>query len=199
MMSIGYRLVQVAFIALWHWLRDAWPVSRHEDAPNPDAIALSRAPVADPPSAPIEGADDFAQVVAHLEYLGYTVSPEDNGWSYAQHQHRYNFHLRAFPEGIRLDTTVGVNATPGNSRAAWVDFLNSANAQSLMTRFSLTETSARTLNVTMRALASGGYSRRVFAVLMDMWHQDLEQVRRQPDFTEPGIDFNDESSPVTVQ
>src|SRR6185295_15452774 len=145
-MSIGYHLVQVALIAcLWHWLRDDWtrmarPESRDENARDPDAIAASSAPVADPPSAPIESVDDFAQVVAHLELLGYTVTPEDNGWSYAQHPHRYNFHLRSFPEGVRLDTTVGIAASQARMRAAWVNFVNSANAQSHVTRFSFKET-----------------------------------------------------------
>jgi hypothetical protein len=204
MTSLGYWLVGIAFIAyLWHWLRDvraltARPAPRHEDAPDPDAVASSAAPVADPPSAPIESVDDFAQVVAHLEFLGYTVSHEDNGWSCAQHPHRYNFHLRAFPEGIRLDTTVGVAASQASMRAAWVNFLNSANAQSHVTRFSCGETRDGMLGVTMRALAGGAYSRPVFALMMDMWHQDVDQMRRQPDFTGPDIDGDDESMPVTV-
>jgi hypothetical protein len=204
MKSLGYWLVGVAFIAyLWQWLRDAGvliarPAPRREDAPDPDAIAPSAAPVADPPSALVESADDFAQVVAHLEFLGYAVSPEDNGWSYAQHPHRYNFHLRAFPEGIRLDTTVGIAASQARTRAAWVDFLNSANAQSHVTRFSFREDRDGSLGVTMRALAGGAYSRRVFALVMDMWHQDVDQVRRQPDFTEPAIDGEDQSTAATV-
>jgi hypothetical protein len=203
MKSLGW-LVGVAFIAyVWHRLRDvgalmARPEPHHDDASDADAIASSASPVADPPSAPIESVDDFAQVVAHLEFLGYTVTPEDNGWSYAQHPHRYNFHLRVFPEGIRLDTTVAITASLGNSRAAWLDFLNSATAQSHVTRFSLVETSAGAFRVTMRALVGGAYTRPVFALVMDMWHQDVDQVRRQPDFTEPSIDCDDQSTPATV-
>jgi len=202
MKSLGYWLVGVTFIAyLWQWLRDAGvliarPAPRHEDAP--EAIASSAVPVADPPSAPVESVDDFAQVVAHLEFLGYTVSPEDNGWGYAQHPHRLNFHLRAFPEGIRLDTTVGITASQARMRAAWLDLLNSANAQSHVTRFSFREDRDGTLGVAMRALAGGAYSRPVFALVMDMWHQDVDQVRRQPDFTEPPVDGDDQSTAATV-
>jgi len=176
----------------------ARPAPRKEDAPEPDAIATPSASPADQPSAPVEVVDDFARVVAHLEFLGYSVSSEENGWSYAQHPHRYSFHLRAFPEGIRLDATVAITVSPGNSRAAWVDFLNSANAQSVMTRFLLRETTADTFGVTMRALATGGYSRRVFGLVMDMWHQDVDQVRRQPAFTEPSTDANDEAAATTI-
>ena len=203
MKSLGYWLVGVAFIAyVWHRLRDvgalmARPAPRHEDAPDADAIASSAAPVADPPSAPIESVDDFAQVIAHLEFLGYTVSPEDNGWSYARHPHRYNFHLRAFPEGIRLDTTVAITASLGNSRAAWLDFLNSATAQSHVTRFSFGEARDGTLGVTMRALAGGAYSRPVFALVMDMWNQDVDQVQRQADYKEQSID-DDGQAAVTL-
>jgi hypothetical protein len=192
MMSLGYQLAQAAFFtSLGYWLGNAWrimvrPESRDEDAP------------ADPSSAPIESVDDFAQVVAHLELLGYTVTPEDNGWSYAQHPHRYNFHLRSFPEGVRLDTTVGIAASQARMRAAWVDFVNSANAQSHVTRFSFKETRDGTRGVTMRALAGGAYSRPVFALMMDMWHQDVEQMQRQPDFTEPSIDGDDEPAATTV-
>ena len=169
--------------SVFRWLRNAWafvawPV-RHR-------------------AAPFESVDGFAHAVAHLEFLGYAVSHEPNGWSYAQHPYRYNFHLRAFPEGIRLDMIVAVRASPGNSRGAWLDFLNSANAQSLATRFSLTESGEGTLGVTMRALSGGGYSRRAFALLMDMWHHDVDQLRRQPDFTEPNTDCGDEVTPVRV-
>lgn len=198
MFLIGFLLVCVG-VSVW----EMWPfVRRQSDAPDdgehPIALIASCSPPADPPSTTIESANTFANVVAHLEFLGYTVSREDNGWSYAQHPDRYNFHLREFPEGVRFDTTVAVTTKPGNVRAAWVDFVNRANAQSYLTRFSLEETSARTLNVTMRALASGGYSRQAFGVVMDMWHLDVDKLNRQPDFTEPGIDADLESAPVIV-
>jgi hypothetical protein len=95
---------------------------------------------------------------------------------------RYNFHLRAFPEGIRFDTTVAIDPTPGNTRAAWLDFVNTANARSLVARFSVGPTRKWTLGVTMRALVTGAYSRPDFAVVMDMWHQDVGQLARRPNF-----------------
>ena len=36
--------------------------------------------------------------------------------------------------------------------------------------------------VRIRAFVSGAYSRPAFAMAMDMWHDDLDLVRRKPEF-----------------
>jgi hypothetical protein len=127
--------------------------------------------------------DTFGQAVAHLSYLGYEVGPPDpDGWSYAQHPMRYDFHLRAFAMGIRLHCATGIGAATGNSRAAWLHYLNTANEQSRITQFWLSEDQPGVHRVRMRAFVSGAYSRPVFAMMMDMWHEDLDLIRRKPDF-----------------
>ena len=73
----------------------------------------------------------MGQAVAHLEYLGYEIELEPDGWSYARHPHRYNFHLQTFAHGINLHCQVGVGASIDNSRARWLDFLNTANERAM--------------------------------------------------------------------
>ena len=58
--------------------------------------------------------DTLALVTAHLEYLGYEVRLDPEGWSHAQHPYRYDFHLRKFPQGIRMACTVDIGAAIGN-------------------------------------------------------------------------------------
>ncbi len=124
----------------------------------------------------------LAEAVAHLEYLGYEVGLEASGWRYAGHPYRYHFHLQAFAHGIRLHCGAGIGASMGNSRAAWLDFLNSANDRSHVVRFSLVEGKDGLYHIRMRALVTGAYSRSVFAMVMDMWHDDVDIVRRRPEF-----------------
>ena len=102
------------------------------------------------------------------------------------------------PRGIRLHCTVGIGASLGNSRAAWLEFLNTANERSHVTQFSLFEDDAGVYRIRMRALFSGAYSRPVFAMAMDMWHDDLAQVRRKPRFVEESDAGEDDDVAVTV-
>ena len=142
--------------------------------------------------------DTLAQAVAHLSYLGYDVGPPDSdGWSYAQHPTRYDFHLRAFPTGIRLHCVVGIGAATGNTWVAWLTFLNTANEQGHITQFALFEGPAGVHRVRLRAYIIGPYSRATFAMAMDMWHDDLDVIRRKPDFA-PAESASEEAEMTAV-
>ena len=131
---------------------------------------------------PTAAEDTLALIAAHLEYLGYEVRLDPEGWSQAQHPYRYDFHLRSFPQGIRLHCSVGIGAAIGNSRVAWLEFLNDANERGHIAQFSLFEDSMGRHVVRICAFVSGAYSRPAFAMAMDMWHDDLDLVRRKPEF-----------------
>jgi len=148
-------------------------------------VALAPQQTGPAAAAPLEASvagDTMSQTIAHLEYLGYEVRPEPEGWSHAKHPYRYGFHLRAFPQGIRLDCTVGIGAEIGNSRIAWLEFLNVANDRGQIAQFSMFEDKVGRHVVRMCAFVSGVYSRPAFAMVMDMWHHDLDLVRRKPEF-----------------
>jgi hypothetical protein len=153
-------------------------VNRGRDAPDSEG-----APTVDAVPASAQGATDtLAQAVAHLEYLGYEVDPpEPDGWSFARHPLRYDFHLRAFPWGIRLHCAVRTDLAVGKSRLEWLEYLNTANERSRITHFSLFEGPWGTYDVRMSAFASVPYSREAFAIVTDMWHDDLDWIRRKRD------------------
>ena len=185
------RLLRTWLERTWFLFRGApTPVVAHaaDQAPSvPPSTLIALPPTLPPaaPSAPTATDDEtLAQVVAHLEFFGYTIRHEPDGWCYVQHpDRRYNFHVRVFPRGMRLERRVGIGASIGNSRVAWLDFVNRANSRSLMTRFALDEDENSTY-VRMRALVAGPYDRAAFAMVMDMWHDDLDIVMRRPDFVE---------------
>lgn len=157
-------------------LRSALP---NVGLPSSRASEVAAAPT--PTVAPTE--DTLAQAVAHLGYLGYEVgSPEPDGWSCARHRSRYDFHLRLVPWGINFSCGVGVGAAIENSRHAWLEFLNTANEKSRITRFSLCRDEFGAYGIRMRAFAGGDYSRQTFAIVMDLWHADLDLIRHKPDF-----------------
>lgn len=154
--------------ALAKWSELVWRVwSRIFRSQPPD-----RAP--DTPSVD----DTFGQSLTHLTYLGYEIRPGSNGWMLAQHPYRYDFHLRAFPGAVSLICQVDIGTPAEQSRAEWLDHLNTANHRSHMTRFSLDETKAGRLQVRMCAIVTGTYSRPTFAMAMDGWQGDLEFARK---------------------
>lgn len=151
-------------------------------APIPPAAVIALPPalpatVLAPPIGTEGGV--LAQIVAHLEFFNYAVRHDPDGWHYAQHPGRhYNFHFRVFTRSIRLHCRVGIGAS---SRAAWLLFLNDANNRSAVTSFGLVEEADGTY-VRMKGMVAGAYDRSVFAMVMDMWHDDLDIVMRKPDF-----------------
>jgi hypothetical protein len=185
MIPVKYRHVCVVFLKqVWFSIRHALPVvtprsrlaSNVALAPQETGPAAAMSP--DPPAAE----DALAHIAAHLEYLGYEVRLDPSDWSHAQHPYRYDFHLRTFQQGIRLHCTVGIGAAIGNSRVAWLEFLNAANERGHIAQFSLFEDGVGRHVVRICAFVSGAYSRPAFALAMDMWHNDLDFVRRKPEF-----------------
>jgi len=170
----------------WSSIRHALPVVTWPSRAGSNMAGAAQAAVPAAPSAAPEAAaaeDTLAQVVAHLEYLGYETGPAaPDGWSYAIHPHRYNFHLCKYARGIRMHCTVPIGAALENSRAAWLEFLNTANDRGQIAQFSLFEDRAGVHRVRMFAFVSGAYDRAAFAMVMDMWHDDLDLVRHKPEF-----------------
>jgi len=169
----------------WSSIRQALPVVTWPSRVGSN-LALA-AQGTGPPAAPVlpelpAAEDALALTAAHLEYLGYEVRLDPEGWSHARHPYRYSFHLRRFPQGVRLDCTVDIGAAIGNSRVAWLEFVNAANERGLIAQFSLFEDKVGRHVVRMCAFVSGAYSRAAFAIAMDMWHDDLDIVRRKPEF-----------------
>jgi hypothetical protein len=173
------------------------PHSEHLDA---QATALREtAPPKEKAMIPMEHQDTLALAAEHLAYLGYEVRVNPDGWSFARHPYRYDFYLRAFAHGIAFHCMVGIGASLGNSRAAWLDFLNTANERAHLARFSLVESDAGMYRVNVCALMTGAYSRSVFVMVLDMWHLDLDMVRRKPEFLlEDGDADEEEAAAVPV-
>jgi hypothetical protein len=189
---------------MWSRIRGLWPVTclaRVTPAVAPE-LSPSEQPPALTPDAPLAASvteDALTQACTHLEHLGYEIRHETDGWTFARHSYRYDFHLRPFSQGLSLHCAVGIGASAGSSRDAWLEFLNTTNNRGLMTRFSLIDNGAGAHLVRMRALVFGGYSRAGFAMAMDMWNEDLELVRRRPDFDEESSGGDEEETgAVTV-
>ena len=120
------------------------------------------------------------QIVAkHLEYLGYEIHVQPDGWTYAVHPVRHNIHLRAFELGVRLHCLIWIG-NDVSSREAWLEFVNRANESSSVARFTFGRDAEGTRFVRIRALLSGAYERRPFGLLLDAWHEDLAFLRTAP-------------------
>jgi putative sensory transduction regulator len=171
--------------------------SRQEAMGQSEPVASAPAVVA-PPDAPA-AVDTIAQIAGHLAYQGYEISHRPDGWSFARHTgRRYTFALRVFADGIRLHCSVNVGRLSGNSRIAWLDFLNSVSDRSYVTRFALVE-EEKTYCVRMRAWISGAYSRAAFATAMDMWHDDSDLLQQKPEAAESiGTADTEVAASVTV-
>ena len=132
------------------------------------------------------------QIVAkHLEYLGYQVQLQPDGWTYAVHPVRHNIHLRASELGVRLHCLIWIG-NDVSSREAWLEFVNRANESSTVARFMFGRDAEGTWFVRIRALLSGAYERRPFGLLLDAWHEDLAVLRTAPRVEEPKVEADEE-------
>jgi hypothetical protein len=182
---------------LWSSIRNVLPVvswPSRVGSSVPLAPQKTGAPAASASSDAAVPDTALVQTIAHLEYLGYETRPAaPDGWCLAVHPHRYNFHLCTYARGVRLHCTVSLGPAFGNSRVAWLEFLNTANERGLITQFSLFEDKAGNHGVRMFAFVSGAYNRAAFAMAMDMWHDDLDLVRRKPElFRQSAADEDEE-------
>ena len=198
MIPVTYRHVCLAFLKrVWHRIRRALPVVTWPARVESDAALAAQetepAAVSPDPAGP---EDNLTPIAAHLEYLGYEVRLDPKGWSHARHPYRYSFHFRSLPLGMRLHCVMDIGAAIGNSRAAWLEFLNAAHGRGHIGQFSLVEDRMGRHGVRITAFVSGAYSRQAFALAMDMWHDDVDIVRRKPEFGQESDAV--ESAPVAV-
>jgi hypothetical protein len=206
MISVDYRLAGRALmkplrsgirsvLRVLEWLLRASP---QPSAAPQETTQVAALPAETPPALAVTE-DLLAGAVGHLEYLGYEVELQPDGWSYAKHPNRYNFHLRTFPHGINLFCMVGIGASIDNSRAGWLEYLNMANDRGQLIRFALVADKDDLCHVRMRARVTGAYNRSVFAMVMDLWHDDLDLIRRRPEFPlERLAETHKEAAAVTV-
>jgi hypothetical protein len=197
-MNLTYGMLKKVWSGVRHSLPAVtWPPRVGPDAaPAPSPDAPPSAPPVTTPSAATVTEDSMTEAAAHLEYLGYQIEGQPDGWSLAKHLYRWDFNLCQSPCGIRLYCAVGIGASIGNSRGAWLEFLNAANDRSSVARFSLWEDEAGAHLIRIRAVIGGAYSRSVFAMAMDRWHDDLDIIRRKPEF--PAENCTDEDEDVGV-
>ena len=115
----------------------------------------------------------------HLEYLGYEVHDHPDGWSYAVHPVRLNMHVRACELGVRLHCMLWIGNHVAN-RPVWLEFVNRANDSATLARFDFGRDDEGAYHVRVRALLPATYKRRLFALLLDAWQEDLRLLRSAP-------------------
>lgn len=115
----------------------------------------------------------------HLEFLGYEVTRNPDGWTTAVHPTRYNFAFQLFDIGVRLHSSVALGRTLANADA-WQAYLNRANDTSTLTRYALVKDADGDIVVRARALLPPQYERRLFGMLLDAWQEDLVLLRHAP-------------------
>ena len=137
-------------------------------------------------------------ITRHLEYVGYEVREQEDGWHLAVHPVRYNFQFRALAFGVRLHALISMG-THVASRGPWLRFVNRANEASLLTQFTFGRDNEGTYFVRMRALLPPTYRRQPFGVLLDLCHEDLALCRSAPVEAAPVLDEQeDEERPSVV-
>ena len=145
------------------------------DTPPAEGVAESPALVEAPAAT-----DALAGAVAHLELLGYEVKPLEPEWLVAEHPYRFNIALRAFPEGIKMFTSLPIGDALRPSPEAWAGFLNGANTHTAFVRFTLHQHPNGFYEVRLRAMVTGTYERKVFGVAIDRWHDDVAYLQHAP-------------------
>jgi hypothetical protein len=116
---------------------------------------------------------------AHVECLGYEVTPQPDGWTLASHPVRLNFLFRPFEIGVRLHCAIWLGKKRPDEDA-WHAFLNRANDTSFFARFAMARDDDGEYSVRVRALLPGMYDRRTFGLLLDAWQEDVALLRGAP-------------------
>lgn len=137
-----------------------------------------------------------ALVGRHLEFLGYTSRPQDDGWVFAEHPTRPDLCFRVFPFGIRVVALFDLGRLSDTLRADWVEFANRCNGAGNFVRFALRPRSDGGYSFNASAVFQGHYGKVSFGGFMDAWHDDLLLMRHAPNGRDPAADEDeDEEAP----
>lgn len=121
-----------------------------------------------------------AQVSRHLEFLGYTSTRQEDGWTLAAHPTRPDLCYRALPFGVRLVALFDLGRLSGDARAEWVEFANRCNGVGLFVRFALGAREGEGHSFRATAVFHGAYTRTAFGAFMDAWHSDMALMAHAP-------------------
>jgi hypothetical protein len=115
----------------------------------------------------------------HFEFLGYTVTVQEDGWAFAEHPVRLNVLFKPTLLGVRLHCSLLLGKRNPDF-SAWHPFLNRANDTSALSRFALALSGEHEWSVRVRALLPARYDRSTFALLLDAWQEDVAMLRDAP-------------------
>jgi hypothetical protein len=164
--------------------------SRRSRKAREKAADETAAPAPPPPDVAQPPATDHtrAAVVAHLEFLGYRLTADSDGWLSAEHPWRPDFYVKEFPIGWRLVAVFSLGLLTPESSDLWLRSLNRWNEASFVSRFTLSAQHGDGVTLRVSALFAPDYDRVRFGQLMDLWHRELELIKDGPELAAPGQD-----------
>ena len=133
-----------------------------------------------------------ALVAKHLEFLGYTATPQDDGWTFAAHPTRPDLCFRAVPFGIRVVALFDLGKLTDGLRAEWVEFANRCNNAGIFVRFSLSTRTDGGHSFRTTAVFHGEYAKAAFGGFIDAWHDDVALMKHAPNGQEAESDGDDD-------
>lgn len=115
---------------------------------------------------------DMDQVARHLEFLGYTVSTEQEGRLIATHTSKPNLVARDYKGGCLLTAFFGADTGAKRKRQGYLETINSLNSPATVARFYADSDG----DFATEAFYNYPYDRAAFGRFMDLWDQDFSRV-----------------------
>ena len=115
-------------------------------------------------------------VLGHLEFLGYEII-RDEKLSKARHPVKYNLLIKDYNGMLLFTSIIGASQNAKMSRPGYLEFLNSLNRSSAVTRVYADQDADLIFEATFPQL----YDRVAFAKFIDLWHQDTAQLSQRAD------------------
>jgi hypothetical protein len=109
--------------------------------------------------------DLISLACAHLEFFGYTIDEEPDGWRFARHPVRWTFHLRFRDAALRFVCAVHIGTLADGTREEWQAHVNQMNERAALCRFALIRENGADV-VRIRAVFTGAYERRLFGMAL---------------------------------
>ena len=146
------------------------------------------------------GDEFYAQLTTHLEFLGYAVDRQDDGWCLARHPRRYDFFFKEMRQGVvRFHAAVRIGSTADLKwRREALEAINALNEDSSIAKYTLKE-DEREYGVRIRATLPGTYERGLFGDLIDLWHTELGRIDKLPGLPKAAVALPDGDDDEAVE
>ena len=136
------------------------------------------------PLSRASSSETFGEFITHLEFIGYTVSVNDDGIVNAKHPNDLSFSMKEFKGGVLCAGYFGGSDHAKGNQGAFLQLVNELNLNAAAARFYIDSDG----DLAIEGYYPGAYEKKRFGVFIDVYNESIAQLSNMSDRLDPYLD-----------